>query len=163
MSNPAGSKWNCATENRVRQTHWASAQRLWVVPCAGLAARPPTCLQNCLPQVCAFDNTYALRLPASLKLGTRIHSAQPAAKMWTSLCRPRTPRPASFATRRTGLLWLETYRTIAQCSRAYAGGVFREEESAWQANAEPLAAEAWYLCLFHILIFFFNLRVFIKE
>jgi len=54
-------------------------------------------------------------------------------------------------------------RTIAQSSPAYAGGVLREEESAWQANAEPLAAEAWYLCLFHILIFFFNLRVFIKE
>jgi len=29
------------------------------VPCAGLAARPLTCLQNRLPQVCAFDNTYS--------------------------------------------------------------------------------------------------------
>ena len=54
-------------------------QRLWVVPCAGLGARPPICLQNRLPQVWVFDNTYALRLPASLKLGTRTHSAQPVA------------------------------------------------------------------------------------
>ena len=57
-------------------------QRLWLVPCAVLAARPPTCLQNRLPQVCVFDNAYALHLPASLKLGTRIHSAQPAGAMW---------------------------------------------------------------------------------
>jgi len=129
MSNPAGSKWNCATENRVRQTPWASAQRLWVVPCAGLAARPPTCLQNCLPQVCAFDNTYALRLPASLKLGTRIHSAQPAAKMWTSLCRPRTPRPASFATRRTGLLWLETSEQLLNALQHALAGFWGKKKA----------------------------------
>ena len=72
--------------------------------------------------------------------------------MWTSSCRPRTPRPASFPTRRTGLLWLQTYRTIAQCSRAYAGGGLREDEITWQANAEPLVSEAWCLCLFHVLM-----------
>ena len=45
--------------------------------------------------------------------------------------------------------------------------VWREDDSALYADTEPLATEAWCLCLFHVLMRhkggMIVLRVFIKE